>query len=45
MILTKFSRKVSHGLRKKPADFDVNPDHVTSGLARVVITSRKSSDT
>ena len=31
-IFTKFGEKVAHGPRKKPLNFDGNPDHVTLGL-------------
>ena len=29
---TKLGGKVAHGPRKKPLDFDRNPDHVTLGI-------------
>jgi len=30
-IFAKFGKKVAHGPRKNPLDFDGNPDHVTLG--------------
>ena len=39
-LVTRFDGKVAHGPRKKPLDFGGNPDHVTSGYARVRVTVR-----